>query len=163
MRVSWCAWVLFSSKHHERLVVASRWCFVPARTTKISWFLCKSLPYWWFHKKYWRSVKTITFSKPFFIICTFYFFFEKTVKCKRECKLLKNLERLLQPKFSVKKCFFSILLMRMLRCLHFFPSKCNQFKNNKSMQVMLNMKNAILSDYLYRGLVICVNPRWVTH
>ena len=43
----------------------------------------------------------------------------------------------------------------MLRRLDVNPTGFNRFKNSKSQQVVLNMKIAILSEYLHVRLVMC--------
>ena len=56
--------------------------------------------------------------------------------------------------FLLLHCY-NIPLMRTFRRLGVSPNGFNQFKNGKSQQVILNMKNAILSDYLYAIVVVC--------
>ena len=45
--------------------------------------------------------------------------------------------------------------MRTFRCLDVSRTRFNRFKNNKNKQLILNMKNAILVDYINVRLVIC--------
>ena len=90
---------------------------------------------------------------PFPVICNF-FSFLKRLQNLWECKLCKHLRRSPQPTVSVQNIlFFSILivivacynvpLIRTFRRLDVSPTGFTRFKNSKSQQVILNMKNAI--------------------
>ena len=56
--------------------------------------------------------------------------------------------------FLSLRCY-NVPLMRTFRRLDVSPTGFNQFKNSKSQQAVLNMKIAILPNYLYVMLVIC--------
>ena len=55
--------------------------------------------------------------------------------------------------FLALRCY-NVPLMRTFRRLDVSPTGFNRFKNSKSQQVVLNMKIAILSEYVYVRLVI---------
>ena len=67
--------------------------------------------------------------------------------------LFKNSSFSLSLFLSLRYC--NVPLTRTLRHLDVSPTGFNRFKNSESQQVVLNVKIAILLDYLYVRVVIC--------